>query len=121
MDENATKEIMEKAIADMVGSLNRFGPSETLGLLITFSNIDPVLAELLSRFPSLVATGDFLFDRPTFEVSQKEFLIDRNSSIPIWKNRENHGIPQTISKRKRTPQKKRTKKSNCVSAKTLNA
>ena len=52
--------MMEKGSEAMVQSLITFGPSETLNMLLRFSNGDPVMNHLLTIYPSVVAIGDFL-------------------------------------------------------------
>ena len=58
------KEEWNKAIENgseaMIQALNTFGPSETLSLLLCFSNDDPVVNHLLIKHPSVVAIGEFL-------------------------------------------------------------
>jgi hypothetical protein len=51
--------MMEKGFEAMVQALNTFGPSETLSMLLRFSNGDPVMNHLLTKYPSVVAIGDF--------------------------------------------------------------
>ena len=59
-----SKEEWEKAIEEgseaMVQALKTFGPTETLNLLLRFSNDDPVINHLLIRYPSAVAVGEFI-------------------------------------------------------------
>jgi len=53
------KKMMEKGFEAMIQALNTFGPSETLNLLLCVSNDDPVVNHLLSKYPSVVAVGEF--------------------------------------------------------------
>lgn len=51
---------MEKGFEAMVQAINTFGPSETLNFLLSFSNNDPVVNQLLMKYPSVVAVSEFL-------------------------------------------------------------
>lgn len=51
--------MMEKGSEAMAQALNTFGPSETLNMLLRFSNDDPVMNHLLTKYPSVVAVGEF--------------------------------------------------------------
>ena len=42
--------VIEKASEAMAQALNTFGPSETLNLLVRFSNNDPVVNHLLMKY-----------------------------------------------------------------------
>ncbi len=59
-----SKEEWEKAIEEgseaMVQALKTFGPSETLKVLLCFSNNDPVVNQLLMKYPSFAAVSEFL-------------------------------------------------------------
>ncbi|MBM4339791.1 MAG: hypothetical protein FJ110_09625 [Deltaproteobacteria bacterium] len=57
----------EKGSEAMTQALNTFGPSETLNMLLFFSNSDPVMNHLLTKYPSVVATGDFYSRLPVYE------------------------------------------------------
>jgi hypothetical protein len=50
---------MENASEAMIQALNTYGPSETLDLLVRFSDSDPIMGQLLLRFPTIVALGEF--------------------------------------------------------------
>ena len=54
------EEVLERAFNDMCKSLDKFGPGETLDLLIAHSRLDPVVFYLLTRFPAVLAIGDLL-------------------------------------------------------------
>ena len=71
MTVNEQKEILEKASEEMCKSLNSFGTNETLKLLVTFSSDDVIVNELLARFPSIVAIGDFFCKKPVYEIDKK--------------------------------------------------
>jgi hypothetical protein len=53
------EKMMETGFEAMIQALNTFGPSETLNLLLYVSNDDPVVNHLLSKYPSVVAIGEF--------------------------------------------------------------
>ena len=67
--------VFEKASEDMLQTLNTFGPSETLSLLVRFSGHDPVVNQLLMKYPSTVAIGEFL--------SRIRFCESSDKNIPI--------------------------------------
>ena len=53
------EKMMEKGSEAMIQALVNFGPSETLNMLVCFSNNDPIVNQLLMKYPSVVAMGDF--------------------------------------------------------------
>jgi len=67
------EEIFKKALDDMCKGLNRFGPKEILNLIATHSHRDDVIHQLLIRFPTVVALGDFLNTLPVYKVDKRTF------------------------------------------------
>ena len=53
------EKMMEKGSEAMIQALVNFGPSETLNMLVCFSNNDPIVNQLLMKYPSVVAIGEF--------------------------------------------------------------
>jgi hypothetical protein len=76
MDYDASRkkweEALEMATKEMCKTLNSFGPTATLNLLVSLSNQDRIVDGLLPLFPSIVATGDFLSGISTCEVEKEE-------------------------------------------------
>jgi len=113
MDANK-EEAIEKAHTEMLKALNHFGPRETLSLLVEFSNEDAIVNELLVMFPSIVAVGDFFYNKPVYEIDKKTFqdLVDANPNIWIRKERDGgeegcKTSPEIPKKRRITKKKKR--------------
>ena len=90
MEAKEIQEILNKATEHMVKSLNAFGPSETLRLLVTYSNQDVILRELLARFPSIVTTSLFLYRKPVIKVQVSAQAIERfsKSYFPVFRRGE---------------------------------
>ena len=65
------EEVLKKAFDDMCKGLNRFGPKEILNLMVIHSHRDEVVQQLLIRFPTVVAFGDFLSTLPVREVNKR--------------------------------------------------
>lgn len=65
------EEVLRKAFDDMCKGLNRFGPKEILNLMVIHSHRDEVVHQLLIRFPTVVAIGDFLNTLPVREVNKR--------------------------------------------------
>lgn len=107
MDANQKEEAVGKAHTEMLKSLNRFGPRETLSLLVEFSNVDVIVNELLLRFPSIVAVGDFFYHKPVYEIDKKTFqdLVDANPNI--WIKKEKHGGEEGCKTSPEIPKKRR--------------
>ena len=101
MDLNELKEILTKATEHMVNSLNSYGPSETLKLLLTYSNDDAILRELLTKFPSVVTTSLFLGGKPIIKVQVNAQNIERfcsESHFPIFTREESEEEERVIPK-----------------------
>ena len=65
------EEVLKKAFNDMCKGLNKFGPREILNLMVIYSHQDEVVQQLLTRFPTVVAIGDFLSTLPIHEVNKR--------------------------------------------------
>ncbi len=65
------EEILKKAFGDMCKGLNTFGPREILNLMVIHSHRDEVVQHLLTRFPAVVAIGDFMSTLPVQEVNER--------------------------------------------------
>jgi len=82
-DKPETKqEIFKRAFDDMCKGLNRFGPKEILNLMVIHSHRDDVVHQLLTRFPTVVALGDFLNTLPVHKVDKRTFRrLERSGCI----------------------------------------
>jgi hypothetical protein len=87
MTANEHKEVLKKASGDMCKALNTFGSEETLKLLVDFSS-DLVVNELLTMYPSIVSTGNFLYGKPTVQIDEKTFRTLMDANPDIWIKRE---------------------------------
>jgi hypothetical protein len=65
------EEVLKKAFDDMCRGLNKFGPKEILNLMVIHSHRDEVVHQLLIRYPTVVAIGDFLSTLPVREVNRR--------------------------------------------------
>jgi hypothetical protein len=113
------KKTLEKASTDLYKTLNTFGPSETLKLLLEFSSNDLIVKELLTMYPSVVSIGDFLYGRPAVQIDEETFraLINANPEIWIRKEKDNPGGERdTCEKPPKEPKKTRSRKKNLTSA-----
>lgn len=70
-DPKTREEVLKKAFDDMCKGLNRFGPKEILNLMVIHSHRDEVIHQLLIRFPTVVAFGDFLSTLPVRKVNKR--------------------------------------------------
>jgi hypothetical protein len=68
---NSIEDVQQKAFNSMIESLNRYGPTEVLHLLITNSHNDTICRDLLLRFPVTVAFGNFLSTLPVIKVNKR--------------------------------------------------
>jgi hypothetical protein len=112
------EKVLQQASKDMCIALNSFGSGETLRLLLEFSQNDPIVNELLTRYPSIVAIGDFLIGKPTFQVDEKTFqtLMTANPDIWIKTQKDNPEKEQKIcEKTPRRPKRARSRKRNLTS------
>ncbi len=57
-------------IKEMCKALECFGPTATLNFLVSVSNQDPIVDELLRFFPSIAATADFMSRISASEVGE---------------------------------------------------
>ena len=112
------KEALETTSKELCKSLNTFGSVETLRLLLEFSQYDPIVNELLAKYPSIVAIGDFLIGKPTVQVDPKTFqtLVDANPEIWIKTEKNNpekeHNVCEETPRR---PKRTRNRKRNLTS------
>ena len=102
MDIKEVEEILNKATDAMVKSLNAYGPTETLRLLVTYSNQDVILRELLARFPSIVTTSLFLYRKPVIKVQVSAQAIERfsKSHFPVFRRGESEEEEEPTSSKK---------------------
>jgi len=120
MDTIAWKEALKKASKELYKALNNFGSGETLRLLLEFSKDDLIVNELLTKYPFIVATGDFLIGKPTVQVDPKTFqtLVDANPDIWIQTERNNPEKEHKIcEKTLQIPKRTRNRKRNLTSIK----
>ena len=95
MNTGEWEETLKSASKEMCKALNIFGSGETLRLLLEFSQYDPIVNELLTKYPAIVAIGDFLIGKPAVQVDEKTFrsLMESNPDIWIKNNpKEEHKI-----------------------------
>jgi len=71
VDKHEWEEILEKAKKELFNSLDKFGPSEVLGLLVVHSHKDPFAHDLLTRFPTVVSFREFLGALPIVRTDEK--------------------------------------------------
>jgi hypothetical protein len=114
MNVNEQEELIRKATKDMVESLNSFGMSETLNLLVNFSNKDAILRELLSVFPSLVTLNLFLQGKPVYKIPMNEQALKQllNTKVPflVREETERKEVRNIRKKTSRTLKKTRSRK-----------
>ncbi len=77
------EDVWGKAVDSMCLSLDRFGPSETLRILLEHSHKDKICRELLAILPGMIETGNFLRRfRFTIKTSRRLFQkLRREHSI----------------------------------------
>ena len=68
---NSIEDVQQKAFGEMCSALDRFGPNEVLHILITNSRNDTICRDLLLRFPTTVALGEFLSTLPVIKVNKR--------------------------------------------------
>jgi hypothetical protein len=115
MNTNEWIEALRKATEDMCKSLNKFGSEETLKLLITFSNHDGILGELLTKFPSVVTTNRFVCGKPVVKIQMSKENLQNlmKAGFPVWIREQNeregecHNRKKALSKPKRARSRKR--------------
>jgi hypothetical protein len=107
--------VLEQASKDMCKALNSFGSEETLRLLLQFSKDDLIVNELLTKYPAIVAIGDFLIGKPTVQVDEKTFqtLMDANPDIWIKTEKNNPKEERKVCEETtRRPKRTRNRKRN---------
>jgi hypothetical protein len=118
MNTGKWEKVLEQASKDMCKALNSFGSEETLRLLLQFSKDDLIVNELLTKYPSIVAIGDFLIGKPTVQVEKETFqtLVDANPDIWIKTQKDNPEKEHKIcGKTPRRPKRTRNRKRNLTS------
>jgi hypothetical protein len=113
------KETLEKASKELYKTLNAFGPSETLKILVEFSRDDLIARELLIMYPSVVSIGDFLYGRPPVQIDEETFQSLVNANPGIWvslKKDDPRGEHYICKKPPQKPKKPRSRKKNLTSA-----
>lgn len=96
----------------MCKCLNSYGIGETLKLLVRFSNQDRIINELLITYPTTVALGEILYNKPVYKIDEKTFqkLVEANPDIwirkEIMEQIEDKKTIHHISKRRRIVKKK---------------
>ena len=65
--------IFERAFDEMCKALDKFGPGEILDLLIIHSRQDPVVRDLLTRFPTVVSVVEFFSTLPIVNVDKRTY------------------------------------------------
>jgi len=74
MDHGASTRRRAKAqsltMREMCKALESFGPTATLNFLVSISNQDPIVNELLPLFPSIAATACFMSRISTSQVGE---------------------------------------------------
>ena len=83
MDKQEWEEILREASKELLKSLDKFGPSEVLGLLVICSHNDPVAHDLLTRFPTLVSLREFLGALPILGTDEKAQKVPKGRSCIV--------------------------------------
>jgi hypothetical protein len=109
------EKVLQQASKDMCKALNSFGSGETLRLLLEFSQNDPIVNELLTRYPSIVAIGDFLIGKPTVQVDEKTFQTLMESNPDIWIKNNPKAENKISEKTPQMPKRTRSRKRNLTS------
>jgi len=113
------KETLEKASKELYKTLNAFGPSETLKLLLAFSTDDLIVRELLILYPSVVSVGDFLSGKPAVQLDEERFRALINANPEIWvriKKDDPEGEHYSCDKPPKKPKNTKSRKKNLPSA-----
>ena len=113
MNTGEWKETLQKASKEMCKALNTFGSEETLRLLVEFSKDDLIVNGLLTIYPAVVSTGNFLYGKPTVQIDEKTFqtLMDANPDIWIKREKNNPEEERNIcEKAPRASKKTRSRK-----------
>ena len=67
------EEVFRQAFEKMCLALDKFGPGEVLRILTENSRNDTICRDLLLRFPTTVALGDFLYTLPIVKTDKRTF------------------------------------------------
>jgi len=65
------EEVFRQAFEKMCLALDKFGPGEVLRILTENSRNDTICRDLLLRFPTTVALGNFLSTLPVIKVNKR--------------------------------------------------
>jgi hypothetical protein len=65
------EDVFQRAFGEMCKSLDRYGPAEILRILTENSRNDTICRDLLFRFPTTVALGNFLSTLPVIKVNKR--------------------------------------------------
>jgi hypothetical protein len=120
MNRGEWEETLRKASKELCKALNSFGSKETLRLLVEFSKDDLIVNELLTKYPFIVAIGDFLIGKPTVQVDPKTFQTLVGANPDIWINSEKNNPEKEhkiCEKTPRRPKRTRNRKRNLTSTK----
>ena len=120
MNTGKREKILKEASEDLCKTLNAFGSRETLRLLLEFSRYAPIVNELLTKYPFIVAIEHFLLGKLTVQVDEKTFqtLVDANPEI--WIGTENNNPEEernACGETRRRPKRTRNRKRNLASTK----
>lgn len=68
---DSVEDVFQKAFGEMCSALDKYGPDEILRILIANSDSDKICLNLLLRFPTTVAFGNFLSTLPVIKVNKR--------------------------------------------------
>ena len=68
---NSVEDVFQRAFGEMCSALDKFGPEEILNILTENSRTDTICQNLLLRFPTTVAFGNFLSTLPVIKVNKR--------------------------------------------------
>jgi hypothetical protein len=68
---DSVEDVFQEAFKSMCSALDKFGPGEILNILIANSDSDKICRDLLLRFPTTVAFGNFLSTLPVIKVNKR--------------------------------------------------
>jgi len=105
MNRGEWEETLRKVSKELCKALNSFGSGETLRLLLEFSKDDPIVNELLIKYPSIVSIGNFLDGKPTFQVDEKTFQTLVGANPDIWINSEKNNPEKEHKICEKTPRR----------------
>jgi len=68
---DSVEDVWQKAFNSMCLALDKYGPDKVLHLLVANSHNDTICRDLLTRFPTVVALGEFLSTLPVIKVNKR--------------------------------------------------